>query len=85
MEMDTWHGASLMAHRVLAPSSRKVVAADGHSYERRAIEQHLEQCPTRDPTSPLTGERLVSAELHPNVVLRSLGDKLQRRLFDKVN
>ena len=45
-----------------------VVAADGHTYERSAIEQWLE---THDP-SPATGLELVSKQLIPNHSLRSL-------------
>ena len=46
-----------------------VLAADGHAYERSAIEQWL----TRSHTSPLTGEPLPSATLlpcHASAILR---------------
>ena len=43
-----------------------VVAADGHSYERAAIEQWL----TERRTSPLTGAALASRALLPNIALR---------------
>jgi len=44
-----------------------VVASDGHSYERAAIEKWFE----RHNTSPSTGERLHSKEVIPNHNLRS--------------
>jgi len=44
-----------------------VVASDGHSYERAAIEKWFE----RHDTSPRTGERLVSKDIIPNHNLRS--------------
>ena len=52
----------------LAVMRDPVVAADGQSYERRAIERWL----VRHHTSPLTGERLASKELRPNFALKSL-------------
>lgn len=45
-----------------------VVAADGHTYERAAIERWL----TRRDISPLTGEVLASKQLTPNHALRSI-------------
>lgn len=45
-----------------------VVAKDGHSYERRAIEGWLE----KHTTSPMTNEALFSADLFPNHSLKSL-------------
>lgn len=44
-----------------------VVTADGHSYERTAIEQWLRH----STLSPLTGERLAHTSLVPNMALRS--------------
>ncbi len=43
-----------------------VFTADGHTYERGAIEQWLHQ----HNTSPLTGKRLDHARLVPNFSLR---------------
>lgn len=43
-----------------------VVAADGHTYERAAIEQWIR----RSPRSPMTNEQLGSAALIPNIALR---------------
>jgi len=43
-----------------------VIAADGHAYERTAIERWL----TKKTTSPLTGEELQNSFLAPNIILR---------------
>ena len=43
-----------------------VVAADGYSYERNAIEAHL----CESALSPTTGRLLTSRRLHPNLALR---------------
>ena len=45
-----------------------VVAADGHTYERTAIERWFAE---RNRTSPLTGARLPSTALLPNHAERS--------------
>jgi hypothetical protein len=45
-----------------------VFTADGHTYERRAIEEWL----TRKTTSPMTGEPLAHTHLTPNHVVRGL-------------
>ena len=45
-----------------------VTAADGHSYERSAIERWL----TTKSTSPLTGEELEFTRLFPNHTLRRM-------------
>jgi hypothetical protein len=45
-----------------------VLAGDGHTYERRAIEEWLKG----HNTSPLTGLEMESKDLVPNIVLRSL-------------
>jgi hypothetical protein len=45
-----------------------VICADGHNYEREAIESWLE----RSNSSPLTGEELVHKSLMPNCTLRAL-------------
>ena len=44
-----------------------VIAADGHTYERHAITQWLQQ----HDTSPVTGSPLCHSRLVPNVVVRS--------------
>ena len=56
-----------------------VVAADGHTYERRNIEKHFEsqgQCPVCAPThiakSPMTNLPLSTLRLVPNVTLRGM-------------
>ena len=54
-----------------------VVAADGHSYERRAIEEWLSQ--TGRTTSPNTGAELEDRALKPNHSLR----KTAQRFIDE--
>lgn len=53
-----------------------VLATDGHTYDRKAIERHFEfNCirqPGRPVLSPKTGEPLPSHDLFPNVAIRSL-------------
>ena len=44
-----------------------VIAGDGHTYERCAMEGWLQQ----HTTSPCTGEELSHLRLVPNVVIRS--------------
>jgi len=44
-----------------------VVASDGHTYERRAIEEWLQ----KKNTSPLAGTPLQSTVLYPNYSLKS--------------
>lgn len=78
------HKTRLLARPILGrPPYTQVFAADGFTYERHAFEKWLQQSPTDQPTSPLTGERLSSRDLVPNAMARSLAHKLQRRLFDK--
>ena len=48
--------------------SDPVMAADGHSYERSAIERWL----ATKSTSPMTGEALVQSFLAPNHTLRRM-------------
>lgn len=45
-----------------------VIAADGHTYERAAIEAWL----LLNATSPVTGEFLQHMRLVPNILIRSL-------------
>lgn len=45
-----------------------VVAADGHTYERQAIERWFGEGNT---TSPLTGAHLASSELRPNFAIKA--------------
>ena len=50
-----------------------VVAADGHSYEREALERWLALAPPgAAPRSPMTGLPLAHPHLSPNFALRSL-------------
>lgn len=46
-----------------------VVAADGHTYERSAIEKHMEAA-GENATSPLTGEKLASHDLETDWSMR---------------
>ena len=48
--------------------SDPVMAADGHSYERSAIERWL----ATKSTSPMTGEELELTRLFPNHILRRM-------------
>ena len=47
---------------------KPVIAADGHTYEKSAMEHWLGQ----HVTSPVTGAKLMHARLVPNRVLRSI-------------
>ena len=49
-----------------------VIAVDGHTYERSAIKKYFQSKPTNQPTmSPVTGLKLASRKLIPNVAIRS--------------
>ncbi len=61
----------------LCPISRErmrdpVIAADGHTYERAAIEQWLR----KSATSPVTRARMTATTLIPNFALRAIADKV---------
>ena len=45
-----------------------VIAADGHTYERAALEAWL----LRNSTSPVTGDFLAHTRIVPNILIRSL-------------
>ena len=51
-----------------APMADPVIASDGHSYERAAIEHWFRT----NRTSPMTGEVLASLTLIPNHALRCI-------------
>ena len=53
-----------------------VIAADGHTYERRAIEEWL----TEHETSPLSGEVMPEGELRSNWIVKSLASGTTTRL-----
>src|SRR3990167_10966745 len=60
----------------LCPITREVmenpvVAADGFSYEKAAIEQWIQAFHLRQPTSPMTNLPLLNVSLIPNHTLRS--------------
>lgn len=52
-----------------------VVAADGHSYERAAIEQWF----ATSDRSPMTGARMPTTQVFPNVTLRQLSEEVRAR------
>ena len=60
-----------LTHQLMADP---VVAADGHTYEREAIEQWLQhqQAHGKPLTSPKTNEPLAHSHLIPNHQLRAL-------------
>ena len=47
-----------------------LAVADGHTYERSAIENHLRQ--SRRPRSPKTNEIMTTQQLIPNVAIRAM-------------
>lgn len=51
-----------------------VVAADGHTYERQAIERWLQD----HQTSPLTNAALTSKQLLPNLRLKAIAEEARR-------
>ena len=51
----------------MMPMKRPVVAADGHSYDRKSICQWF----STKQTSPVTGKYLMNTELRDNLALRS--------------
>ena len=68
-----WEGGIELALRrpaALVPElvERPVIASDGHSYERAAMEEWL----AAHSTSPKSGEEMPSTQLIPNHALRNL-------------
>ena len=59
---------AVSAHCLQAPWVDPVIAADGHTYERRAIQGHLQD----HGTSPVNKKDLVHKGLVPNLVMRNL-------------
>ena len=53
------------------PMVDPVMAMDGQTYERRAIEEWMRKSDV--PTSPLTGEPMKDTTLRPNYLARELG------------
>ncbi|CAJ1398576.1 unnamed protein product [Effrenium voratum] len=49
-----------------------VLAADGWTYERRAVEKHMARAGRTMPKSPVTGERFSTRQVLPNMVVRQL-------------
>ena len=60
--------ASALCPITHAPMADPVIASDGHSYERAAIERWFRT----NRTSPMTGEVLASLTLIPNHALRCI-------------
>ncbi len=60
---------SILCPILQTPMRDPVIAADGHSYERAAIEQWIAQRGAR-AVSPLTGARLAHLELASNITLK---------------
>ena len=56
--------------------SEPVVAADGHTYEKTALQEWLQQ----HNTSPVTGVTLAHTRLVPNVLIRSVLARHQQQL-----
>ncbi len=52
-----------------------VIAADGHTYERAAIESWLQH----NTTSPVTGDFLAHVRIVPNILIRSAIETNQGR------
>ncbi|XP_028169520.1 WD repeat, SAM and U-box domain-containing protein 1-like [Ostrinia furnacalis] len=80
---EVWLGAQARSapHALLCPLSHRLLreparAADGFSYERRALREWL----VAGGSSPLSGRRLRNARLHPNYALR---DALRAFLRDQ--
>lgn len=49
-----------------------VIAADGYSYERTAIQRHFAVAGRSLPLSPVTGQRITTPSLLPNLVVKQL-------------
>ena len=64
------------------PMVDPVSAADGQTYERRAIEEWMRKGPRKGavPTSPLTGEPLKDTTLRPNFLARALSNGLPAKI-----
>ena len=64
-------------HELLCPITQEVmvdpvITADGHTYERSAIQLVFQQAKGKAPRSPVTGLSLTSRLLIPNVAVRSM-------------
>ena len=53
-----------------------VIAADGHTYDRLAIEQWLQQ----HDTSPVTGSLLQHKRIVPNVIIKNVMAQQRQRM-----
>ena len=53
-----------------------VIAADGHTYERKAVQEWLQH----HSTSPVTGSTLAHMRLVPNVLIRNVLDRHRQQL-----
>ena len=52
-----------------------VIASDGQTYERRAIERWFAARGSEPPRSPVTGQVLPSAAVLPNLAIRDLAQQ----------
>jgi len=60
-----------------------VMASDGHSYERDAIQEHIRR-QGANAKSPSTGERLAHHNLTPNHTLKkSIDEEIEKRMQEK--
>ena len=60
-----------------------VMASDGHSYERDAIQEHIRR-QGANAKSPTTGERLAHHNLTPNHTLKkSIDEEIEKRMQEK--
>ena len=55
-------------HGVQAVMEEPMIAADGHTYERSALQQWLKQ----HSTSPVTGSSLAHHQMVPNLVIKTI-------------
>ena len=62
------HDHARKCHGMQAAMHDPVIAADGHTYERHAMEHWLLQ----HGTSPITGAQLSHLRLVPNIIVRSI-------------
>jgi len=65
-----------VSHQFICPITQEimrepVIAEDGHTYEKAAIENWLE----KSPTSPMTRQQISHAKLIPNLALKQLIDQ----------
>jgi len=67
-QVSALHDHARNCHGMQAAMHDPVIAADGHTYERHAMEHWLRQ----HGTSPITGAQLSHLRLVPNIIVRSI-------------